>query len=87
MGHYYTFRKEGKDTDRWFYASDRSTIPLICRCGEMQLALRLPTISIYDVLRKLTLFAYNFNPSYVPSQEVAAALHDKHLLEANVTVR
>lgn len=53
----------------------------------MQLALRLPTISIYDVLRKLTLFAYNFNPIYVPSQEVAAPLHDKHLLEANVTVR
>lgn len=29
MGHYYTFRKEGKDSDRWFYASDRSNIRLI----------------------------------------------------------
>lgn len=29
MGHYYTFRKEAKDSDRWFYASDRSTVSTI----------------------------------------------------------
>jgi len=54
MGHYYTFRKEAKDTDRWFYASDRSNVCSRYRCGAVQLALRLPPIRLHDVLRELT---------------------------------